>query len=99
VSEAKRLRRSVGLDGRDFAQSGSNQLEKVLADERDRHVAEAITALDAEHRDVLILRLYGGHSYEEIAETLGVPVGTVKSRIFNAVRSCRGSLKEKGVLR
>ncbi len=98
VKEARRLRRSVGLDGTDFRQGGRNQLDKVLAEERDRNVAEAITALNAEHRDVLVLRLYGGHSYEEIAETLGVPVGTVKSRIFYAVKSCRETLKEKGVV-
>jgi len=99
VKEAMRLRRNVGLDGRNVAESGRDALDRVLTEERDRLVADAITTLDAEHRDVLILRFYGGHSYEEIAETLGIPLGTVKSRIFHAVKSCRGTLKEKGVLR
>jgi len=99
VKEAARLKRNVGLDGVDLPGSGANALDLVLTDERDRGVAEAITTLDAEHRDVLILRFYGGHSYEEIAEILGIPLGTVKSRIFYAVKSCRGALKEKGVLR
>jgi len=99
VKEAVRLRRNVGLDGTDVAESGTGTLDRVLSEERDRQIAEAITALNVEHRDVLILRFYGGHSYEEIAETLGIPLGTVKSRIFYAVKSCRGTLKEKGVLR
>jgi len=99
VKEAVRLQRSVGLDRADTAGSDPGALERVLSEERDRLVAEAITGLDTEHRDVLVLRFYGGHSYDEIAETLGIPLGTVKSRMFNAVKSCRGTLKEKGVLR
>jgi len=99
VKEALRLRRNVGIDGVDAPEGCRDALDLVLADERDRLVAGAIAALDAEHRDVLVLRFYGGHSYEEIAKTLGVPLGTVKSRIFYAVKSCRGTLKEKGVFR
>jgi RNA polymerase sigma-70 factor (ECF subfamily) len=99
VKEAVRLKRSVALDGVDVPENDPGALDRVLTDERERLVAEAITRLDSEHRDVLVLRLYGGHSYEEIAEMLGLPLGTVKSRIFYAVRSCRGTLKEKGVLK
>lgn len=43
-------------------------------------------------RDVslpLILKHYYGYAYEEIAEWMAIPVGTVKSRIFNAIRSLR----------
>jgi RNA polymerase sigma-70 factor (ECF subfamily) len=111
VKEAARLRRNVRLDdvdarkglnatdGLDVRRQGENALDRLLTDERHRLVAEAITSLDPEHRDVLILRLYGGDSYEEIAETLGVPLGTVKSRVFYAVKSCRDALKRKGALR
>lgn len=98
LREAKRVRRNAELDELDLYEDGRNALDSVLSDERDRLVAEAIGTLDAEHRDVLILRLYGGCSYEEIADILQAPLGTVKSRIFYAVKSCREALRQKGVL-
>lgn len=40
----------------------------------------------------VILKHYYGYTYEEIAEWTGIPVGTVKSRIFNAIRTLRRGL-------
>jgi RNA polymerase sigma-70 factor, ECF subfamily len=99
LKEAKRVRRNAKLDGLDLPDQGQNALDGILSDERDCLVAEAIGTLDAEHRDVLILRFYGGFSYEEIAGILQAPLGTVKSRIFYAVKSCREILRQKGVLK
>jgi len=99
LKEAKRSQRNVALDGIDFADPGNSPLDGILNDERDRLVTEAISSLNTEHRDVLVLRFYGGKSYEEIADLLRVPLGTVKSRIFYAVKSCREELRKKGVLR
>jgi DNA-directed RNA polymerase specialized sigma24 family protein len=47
---------------------------------------------------VLVLRLHGGHSYEEIARMTGVSLGTVKSRIFYAVKSVQKELRKRGVI-
>lgn len=99
LKEAKRSRRDVTLDSVDYADPGCGPLDKILNDERDRLVTEAIGSLDTEHRDVLVLRFCGGKSYEEIADLLKIPLGTVKSRIFYAVKSCRDELREKGVLK
>jgi RNA polymerase sigma-70 factor (ECF subfamily) len=55
-------------------------------------VASALEALDDDQREAIVLREYQGLSYEEIAEVLGVAVGTVKSRIF------RGKLELKRLL-
>ncbi|MEW5701912.1 MAG: RNA polymerase sigma factor [Candidatus Zixiibacteriota bacterium] len=98
VKETERSRRNVKLDGQDPQDHRQNALERILADERDRLVVEVIRALSAEHRDVLVLRFYGSHSYEEIAELVRAPLGTVKSRIFYAVKSCRQMLRQKGIL-
>jgi RNA polymerase sigma-70 factor (ECF subfamily) len=99
LKEARRVKRNVELDGLDLADTGQTPLDNLIDDERERLVAEAIAVLDEAHRDVLILRFYSGHSYEEIARILQVPLGTVKSRVFYAVKSCRESLRHKGVLR
>lgn len=98
LKETRRARRQVDWDGFDAVDADSDPLDEVLTDERDRHVFAAIQALDAGHRDVLVLRFYGGQSYEEIAALIQVPVGTVKSRIHYAVQSCRRRLREEGFL-
>jgi RNA polymerase sigma-70 factor (ECF subfamily) len=73
-------------------------LDLVLAGENERILSGILQSLDNGHRDILILRFYGEHSYQEIAAISGLPLGTVKSRIFNALKKCRIQLREKGVL-
>jgi RNA polymerase sigma-70 factor (ECF subfamily) len=55
--------------------------------------------LSNEQREILALRYFGGHSYEEIAEITEVPIGTVKSRIFYAIKVCQEKLRERGVFK
>jgi RNA polymerase sigma-70 factor, ECF subfamily len=54
-------------------------------DERLDTMRVAIAALPEPHRETLLLRLQQELSYEEIAEVLAVPVGTVRSRLHHAV--------------
>lgn len=56
----------------------------LLTDEIRATVDSAIAALPEDLRRAVILREYDGLSYEEIAEVMGCPVGTVRSRIFRA---------------
>jgi len=49
-------------------------------------VLEALRRLSPEQREVVYLTFYAGLSYGEIAETVGVPPGTVKSRMYHARR-------------
>lgn len=58
--------------------------ERVHARRRLESLDAALRSLAVEHREVLLLREVEGLSYGEIAETLGVPEGTVKSRIARA---------------
>lgn len=60
-----------------------------------RHVAE----LDPSEREVLILRLQEGLSYEEIARITGRRVGTVGCLLHNAVHTLAERLRREGVLR
>lgn len=77
--------------------SGFTPWEHVVVNEQMEMAAHAIAALDADERDVLVLRFYGGLSYEEIADQLKVPLGTVKSRLFRAVGKCREYFVKMGV--
>src|SRR5919109_2039281 len=58
----------------------------------DDKVLEAIDALPEEFREVLVLSDVEGMRYAEIAETLQIPVGTVKSRLFRARRQLQAEL-------
>jgi RNA polymerase sigma-70 factor (ECF subfamily) len=64
------------------------------ADPRLELMREAIGRLNAASRQVLELRLQRELSYEEMATTLGVPIGTVRSRLHHAVRQLRQHLEK-----
>lgn len=49
----------------------------------------AVEALDSGHREVLILRYVDGLALQEIAQAMGLPLGTVKSRLHNALAQLR----------
>jgi RNA polymerase sigma-70 factor (ECF subfamily) len=49
--------------------------------------------LSIDHRAVVVLHHYLDLSYDEIAEALGVPVGTVRSRLFYAMRALRAAME------
>lgn len=56
-------------------------------------VMEVIRTLSPEHREVIMLRELDGFSYDEIAQTLGVPRGTVESRLHRARAELRKKLE------
>lgn len=74
------------VDGR---QDANAELEKK---DVQRAVQECIRNLDAEYREVLVLRDIQGFSYEEIGDMLNLPDGTVKSRLFRARAFLKDSL-------
>lgn len=82
---------------------GEAALETMaVPDEADRAleswaVADALTALRTDHKQVLLETYYHGKSVAEAAATLGVPAGTVKSRTFYALRALRLALEERGL--
>lgn len=63
----------------------------VIGAERDRMIAKAIASLPGKYRLPVVLRDIEGRSYDEVAEILGLGLGTTKSRISRA----RGMLREK----
>ena len=59
-------------------------------------VEEAMRRIGEQHRRVLIETYYRGRPYAEVAEELGVPEGTVKSRVYYGLRALRVVLEEMG---
>lgn len=60
-------------------------------------VAEALDRLSSAHREVVVQCYYRGHTVAEAASRLGVPEGTVKSRLHYALRALRLAMEELGV--
>ena len=65
-------------------QDGDTPEHELLREEIAREVSETVAALPEELRQAITLREMDGLSYEEIAEAMDCPIGTVRSRIFRA---------------
>lgn len=79
-----------GEMSRQFADSTDGPEQALERVEVQRAVLDSINSLDDEYRVVVVLRDIEGYSYNEIADALGINLGTVKSRLNRA----RGALKE-----
>jgi len=65
--------------------------------ERRAEIEEVVQALAPAYRELIILRHAHDMSYDEIAEVTGLPLGTVKNRIFRAREAMRTRLVERGI--
>jgi RNA polymerase sigma-70 factor (ECF subfamily) len=73
--------------------------EQSVMDLEHRHlILQAIEELPEKYRTVIHMRHKEDRSYEEISEILGIPIGTVKARIFRAREMLKKRLKEKGYI-
>lgn len=75
----------------ELTDSGPNPESACARAELEREVQKALKGLSFEHRVVVVLRDIEGLSYEEISATLGLSLGTVKSRLWRA----RSDMKNK----
>lgn len=90
----RRHRRSEGAHYRLLARTGTDPLDsrdhaedvadRMTAAGEARQVAAALAALTPKERDVLLMSVWAGLSYDEIATALSIPVGTVRSRLNRA---------------
>ncbi|MCW4355122.1 RNA polymerase sigma factor SigE [Hoyosella sp. YIM 151337] len=79
--------------------SGGANPEQIYHDSRlDPHLQRALDGLPPDYRAAVVLCDIEGLSYEEIAATLGVKLGTVRSRIHRGRQALRENLKQMGVL-
>ncbi len=90
--EARKRRPRADMDIDDVEDYGFSEHLKteenpeslLAAEDMQRIVSEVLAALPEELRRALMLREFDGLAYEEIAELMGCPIGTVRSRIFRA---------------
>lgn len=89
----KMQRRSI-LENEVKGETG-RQEEELLQDASARRpdVEKLLAGLPDEMREAVVLSIYRGLKYAEISEVLGVPVGTIKSRVFSAMKKMRGMLE------
>lgn len=92
LNTLKRRRDVVSLDGKFDVPAASDSTESAA--EAEDLVGRALLELKPDDRAVVVLRHLEGLSYEEIADALGVPVKTVKSRLFTARQRLREVLLE-----
>ncbi len=95
-SDVSRRRREE-KEARRTAESGYDIEHEVWDLAVADHVKEAVAELPTDERRAIELAYFGGHSYREVAEMLGAPEGTVKSRIRSGLRRMRGALTEAGI--
>ena len=77
----------------DKVKVGGRQEEVIDAKKRQKIILKAVDDLPRKMRQVVILFEFEEKSYEEISKKLGLPVGTIKSRLFNARKILSEKLK------
>jgi RNA polymerase sigma-70 factor (ECF subfamily) len=90
-------RREISLDVLEERVGRGSADEELLRRERIEMVWRALLTLSPEHREILVLRNFQELSYSEISGVLGVPEGTVMSRLYYARQALLEALRKEGV--
>ena len=100
ISRKRRRRVEASVDknredtGLEPVDAGDAPGDRMIREEQAAQVHQALATLSDEHREILILREMDGCDYEQIAETLDINVGTVRSRLHRARMQLRERLRE-----
>ncbi len=89
-----------GMELTDLASTESTRVESVedvvTREDLSRHVARAMGVLPEEQRSAILLKEYHGLTFQEIAELQGVPLSTVKTRLYQGLTVLRRELDRRG---
>jgi RNA polymerase sigma-70 factor (ECF subfamily) len=96
-AERRRYRALARAGARDLADAYEERVVSWVAAERlQPRIATALARLSREERDVLLLVALADFSHEEISQALGIPYGTVGSRLSRARKKIRTTLGQEG---
>ncbi|CAN5637699.1 hypothetical protein BH09PLA1_BH09PLA1_37040 [soil metagenome] len=84
---------AAGLLDRIAQDRGADPAEQIENRERNEQVVAALGRLDAEYRAILVMRDVEGFDYQQMADVLNLPLGTLKSRLFRARIALRDELR------
>ena len=96
AEEARRAR-----EDRDHHMSSDSRAgteEEAMQTVQSEEIRAALAALPDREREAVVLAYFGGLSYREVAERLGQPEGSTKSRIRSAMQRLRGTLMSQGLV-
>ncbi len=85
------------LEAAEIPSDGPGPAEQVELSEETLALRECLSELPSEQSEVLVLFYLESMRYREIAEALGVPIGTVKSRLHAAKRALAVTLRKRGI--
>lgn len=77
-----------------YAATSASPQKAALRHELSLEIQRALATLHENHRAILMLREVDGLSYEELAKVMGIPKGTVMSRLFHARQKLQAALRE-----
>ncbi|TMK19256.1 MAG: sigma-70 family RNA polymerase sigma factor [Actinobacteria bacterium] len=92
LTRARAVRPAVS-SGAPAVEQGADAYESALVSWQ---VEEGLRRLGEDHRRILLETYYRSRPYAEVATELGIPEGTVKSRVYYALRALRLALEEMG---
>jgi RNA polymerase sigma factor (sigma-70 family) len=95
---AQQRRQNAEAAQRTLDPPGPDPAEEAWAGIRAEKVRAALAELPEAQRHALALAYFGGYTQREIANLTGVPLGTVKTRMFAAMRRLHLSLSDQGDL-
>lgn len=99
VSHRRRAKPTLSVEqardalGHEPVDRGDPPQARMERQERACQVHAALAKISEEHRSILVLREIDGCSYEQIADILGLPIGTIRSRLHRARLQLREQLK------
>ncbi|MBN2511107.1 MAG: sigma-70 family RNA polymerase sigma factor [Spirochaetales bacterium] len=86
--------RNTGLPEWELKGNSPTPEELTLRTYDEEHLSSALKSLPDNYREILELKHFQDCSYQDIADILGIPIGTVMSRLFNARKKLRKVLEE-----
>jgi RNA polymerase sigma-70 factor (ECF subfamily) len=95
IDKFRKAKPTVSIEEHDLNFTAAKNVEdEVISGYLAKDIREAIDKLPAHHRTVVVLRYLQDFSYNEIADSLGLPLNTVKSYLFRARQQLQTLLRE-----